>query len=73
MAGLEAVEVGGLTELELLEVGVDVVDLDLRVGGFQRGKAREGLGSIRIAVLLDQEIGQLRVDVSDDSTNGRAE
>ena len=71
MAGPEAVEVAGLAELELLpEVGADVLELelDLWVGRFERGEAGEGLGSIRVTALLDQETGRLRVDISDGSS-----
>ena len=62
VAGLEAVSVAGLAKLLLLlEVGADVVelDLDLGVGGVEGREAGERLGSILIAALLDQETGRL--------------
>ena len=64
MAGLEAVNVRALAEVQLLlEVGTNVVqlDLDLRVGGFKGSQTGKRLGSVGIAALLDQETGRLEV------------
>ena len=62
VAGLEAVGVAALAEfLLLLEVGTDVVQLDLDLGviGGKGRETRERLGSVRIATLLDEVTGRL--------------